>query len=418
MFDRHLPVRPDLEQLRHQAKDLLRAIRRAEPEALAALARHRRCDPKRARLADAQHVLARSYGVASWPRLVVACRLIDAIWCDDVDAVRALVRRSPRLLREPASGRPGSNWGSPIAYAANLGRIEMIAMLRAEGAEDLDHAFDRAVLQGQIATARQLHAMGARVPRGIAMGPAETQNGDGMAYLVEIGAELCDEHGDRLAPVACLLQTYSRDPSGKHACLELLAGRSVELPDTPVLALHRGRLDLLEAHLRRDPQLLARRFSHAEIYPPALGCHEDPSLALDGTPLDGTTLLHCCVDFGELDIARWLIDRGADVDAAAWVDADGFGGHTPLFGAVVMASGAAKTDAFARLLLDRGARPDAVASLRKRLRFTDDETVHEYRDVTPLAWGQRFHDRRFVNHAAMQVIADDAARRTEAATGP
>ena len=30
------------------------------------------------KLASAQHALARSYGVTSWPRLVLACRLIDA----------------------------------------------------------------------------------------------------------------------------------------------------------------------------------------------------------------------------------------------------------------------------------------------------------------------------------------------------
>jgi hypothetical protein len=407
MSARHLPVRPDLDQLRHQAKDLLRAARRGEPEAVATFAAHhvRPIDPATARLADAQHVLARSYGVASWPRLVVACKLIDAIWRDDAAAVRALVRRSPALLHEPASGRP-SNWGAPLAYAANLGRTDIIAMLRSEGAADLDHAFDRAVLQGQTATARQLHAMGARPGRGIVMGPAETQNSRGMAYLLELGAELCDEHGDRLAPVACVLQTYSRNPAGKQACLELFAGHGVELPDTPVLALHRGRIDLLEAHLRRDPAMLARRFSHAEIYPPALGCHLDPSFALDGTPLDGTTLLHQSIDFADLELTRWLIDRGADVDAPAAFDADGFGGHTPLFGTVVTASGAEKTEAFARLLLDHGARTDVTASLRKRLRFTDDDSVHEYRDVTPLAWGRRFHDRMFVNPAAMQLIAE------------
>ena len=37
MSRRHLPVRPDLEQLRHQAKDLLGEIRRGEPAALADL---------------------------------------------------------------------------------------------------------------------------------------------------------------------------------------------------------------------------------------------------------------------------------------------------------------------------------------------------------------------------------------------
>ena len=35
--DRHLPVRPDLEQLKHQAKDLLRAIGRGDAGTLTAL---------------------------------------------------------------------------------------------------------------------------------------------------------------------------------------------------------------------------------------------------------------------------------------------------------------------------------------------------------------------------------------------
>jgi ankyrin repeat protein len=60
---------------------------------------------------------------------------------------------------------------------------------------------------------------------------------------------------------------------------------------------------------------------------------------------------------------------------------------------------------FARLLLDHGADPNARASLRKELRGVDDESLHEYRDVTPLAWGKRFHDRSFVSPPAMALIA-------------
>ena len=172
------------------------------------------------------------------------------------------------------------------------------------------------------------------------------------------------------------------------------------------MALHRGRIDLLEEHLRRDPGLLARTFPHREIFPPELGCHADESLALHGTPLAGATLLHMCVDFGEMEIARWLIGRGMDVDATAEIDADGFGGHTALFGCVVTPSGLPKHDDLARLLLDHGADPNARASLRKRLRFVADESMREYRDVTPMAWGQRFHDPLFVNPSAMRLIAE------------
>ena len=97
---RRLPVRPDLNQLRHQAKDLLRAIHRGEPEALQDLQEFhpQPPDPANAKLADAQLTLARSYDAASWPRLVVCCNLIDAIWDDDVETVRSLVLKHPNLL--------------------------------------------------------------------------------------------------------------------------------------------------------------------------------------------------------------------------------------------------------------------------------------------------------------------------------
>ena len=53
------------------------------------------------------------------------------------------------------------------------------------------------------------------------------------------------------------------------------------------------------------------------------------------TPIDGTTLLHLAIDFREREIFDWLLAHGADVNARAAIDRDGFGGHTPLFNAVV-----------------------------------------------------------------------------------
>jgi ankyrin repeat protein len=418
--DRHFPVRPNLDQLKHQAKDLLRALRQNDPDAVAEFRKHHprqdtnAIEPANAKLADVQAALARSYGLASWPRLVTACRMTDAIWRGDADVVRSLILKNPKLLHEAARGVADSNWGPPMSYAANVGQDAIIAMLREMGAEDLQHAFDRACLQGQIETARRLHKMGARVLRGMVMGPCETLNAEGLAFLFELGAELADEHGDRLAPLALLLQTYSRGPEGKHRCLQLVAEHGITLPDTPAMAVHRGRIDLLEVHLRRDPSLLTRTFSHEEIYPPSLGCHADHSLALHGTPLAGTTLLHMSVDFDEIEIARWLIDHGADVNAKAEIDADGFGGHTPLFGCVVSQAYMCRLQgdaAFARLLLDQGADPNVRASLRKRLRFVPDESMHEYRNVTPLSWGERFHGpgspgHTWVSKPAMQLIAE------------
>jgi hypothetical protein len=97
------------------------------------------------------------------------------------------------------------------------------------------------------------------------------------------------------------------------------------------------------------------------------------------------------------------------VDVRADVDSDGFGGHTALFGCVVSYPHLNKRQqdaSFARLLLDRGADPNARASLGKRVRFGDDESLHEYRDVTPLAWGERFHGRELVSAAAMRSITE------------
>ena len=412
MTERHFPVRPNLEQLKHQAKDLLRTIRRGDPFATAELQEHHpeRIPPGAAKLADAQLALARSYGLPSWPRLVLACRMTDAIWRDDVNAVRALVLKHPHLLHEEVTVRK-SNWGPPMTYAANLGRDRIITMLRELGATDFLPALGRAVLQGQIGTARKLYEMAGRPrpPRGAVMGPAETQSGSGMAFLLELGAEICDARGDQLAPVALLLETYCRNPQGKHQCLELFVQQGIKLPDTPPMAVHRGRMDLLEERLRRDPGLLARTFHHEEIYPPELGCHADQSLALHGTPLASGTLLHLCVDYDEIEIARWLLAHGMDVNVRAAVDAEGFGGHTALFGCVVSQAyrvGLQEDAAFARLLLDHGADVNVRASLRKRLRFVADEIVHEYRGVTPLAWGEQFHDQDWVNRPVMRLIAE------------
>ena len=414
MPDRHLPVRPDLRQLKVQAKELLRAIRAGAPDALEELRRHHPdpVDPAGAKLADAQLVLARAYSAPSWPRLAQACELIDAIWRDDVDEVRRLVTAKPRLLHESALVRE-SGWGPPMSYAANLGRDHMIRMLHAMGATDLEKALDRAALQGRIETARMLHGMmGApRVSDESLGGPAYTLSASGTALLFELGARVLGENGERLAPVDVVLETDSRKPAQKHAILEMYVQRGVELPDTPPMAVHRGRIDLLEAHLRRDPSLLRRTFGHEEFYPPALGCH-DEVLATHGTPLNGATLLHMCVDYDEMEIARWLLDRGMDPDARAAVDGEGFGGHTALFATVVSQPnyfanrGRGKDDArFARLLLERGADPTVRASLRKQLHPGYGETEPRvYRDVTPIEWGERFHRREFVSGEAMRLL--------------
>lgn len=435
---RKLPVRPNLDQLKNQAKELLRAIRRGDPEAIEEFkAFHPRFGSRASahssieqapakgadiKLADVQLALARSYEAPNWPRLVQCCKLIDAIWHDDVDAVRKLAIKHPNLLHENAGIR-NNNWGPPLSYAANLGRDEIIRVLHDLGARDLEHAIDRALLQSRIGTAKMLYDMMGRppVPDGALGGTAYTLSVSGTALALELGARVVDENGNRLAPVDVVLETDSRNPSAKHQILALYAQYGFSFPDTPTMALHRGRIDLLEEHLRRDPQLLQRTFSHEEIYPPALGCHDDV-LATQGTPLAGATLLHMCVDYDEIEIARWMLERGVDVNAKAAVDKDGFGGHTALFCTVVSQpnfwmnfGGKEQVAPFTQLLLNHGADPNVRASLRKKLhpgygpRY-DVQTLHEYRDVTPLAWGRQFHAKVFVSEPAMRLIEERGGR--------
>ncbi len=66
-----LPERPDLEQLKKQAKLLRRAVRDGDPKAVAMVAEHHTNAPAGdgCTVAVAQFVLARSYGFASWAKL-------------------------------------------------------------------------------------------------------------------------------------------------------------------------------------------------------------------------------------------------------------------------------------------------------------------------------------------------------------
>jgi hypothetical protein len=83
---RHFPVRPNLEQLRNQAKDLLRDVRARVPEALADLREYHpeKTDPASAKLADVQLVLARRNGLPSWTRIDLKLRIKKEIREEDM----------------------------------------------------------------------------------------------------------------------------------------------------------------------------------------------------------------------------------------------------------------------------------------------------------------------------------------------
>jgi hypothetical protein len=416
MSVRRLPVRPNLKQLHRQAKELLRAVQARDANAVAELREHHpeSIDPSAAKLADAQLALARSYGSSSWTRLVQAVQLADEIWRDDPDGVRALITRNPALIHEPVLVRTDSGWGAPMTYAANLGRDRIIRLLHQHGAKDLEPAAGRAALQGNVDTVRLIYELAGRPPldRLSLAGPAYTLSVEGTAVLFTLGVRLAGPDGVDPNTMEHLLGTDSRNPAAKHRILEMYVEHGFEPPDTPVMALHRGRIDLLEAHLAADPDLLTRTFDIRDIFPLAPACARDPYTA-QGTPVHGTTLLHIAAYFDELHIAEWLLDRGMDPNAHAAIDGDGFGGYTALFSTVVSQRnfwvnyGQGQPDAarFTRLLLDRGADPNIRASLRARLEEGHGGgPLREYRDVTPLGWGEQYHARIFVSRESLRLI--------------
>ena len=85
-FRRTLPPRPNLEQQKKLAKDLIDAFRAGDSEAVARI-RAELPDKKSIALADAQFVLAREYGFASWRELK---QRIESLAADERPLRRAI----------------------------------------------------------------------------------------------------------------------------------------------------------------------------------------------------------------------------------------------------------------------------------------------------------------------------------------
>jgi hypothetical protein len=405
---RQLPEHPDLRHLKDQAKDLLRAGQAAS-------------------LADAQFQVARQYGFASWPKLKAHVeslqtvgQLKQAIDANDLERVKQMMTSNPELHRAPL----GYGKNGPLTWVAECrvpreapseARLAM-AQWMIENGSDVHQGGDGPLMRAALADMRipmmeLLVAHGANVNAlwngsyPILCAPCEALAPRALKWLLDHGADPHVAALDYSSPLEMLICTYARNAKGKNACLEVFADAGFELPDTPAMAFHRGRIDLLDGHLERDPSLLEHRFQESEIFPAALGIK--PGDGLHVTPIAGSTLLHLAIEYDDIDMARWLIERGADVNAKAVRDADGFGGHTPLFHTVVTLAG--KDHSKARLLLERGADPNARATIRKQLRDMGDsekETMREFHNVTPLGYARQFQEPSWVNGPAITTIVE------------
>lgn len=103
---RTLRERPDHDQLKRQAKELLEAFRAGDADAVAEVRAHYHdANAETFALHDAQLVIARAYGFDSWPKLkayvegVTVRRLTDAVHAGDMPQVRAILNVRPELAQ-------------------------------------------------------------------------------------------------------------------------------------------------------------------------------------------------------------------------------------------------------------------------------------------------------------------------------
>jgi len=112
-----LPARPDLGQLRRQAKDLLRGARAGDAAALGRV----RAVSDRLVLASAQLALAREYGFTSWPGLRNEVLRREILNSGDPARLGALLDGDPQLAVAPMEHWCDHPRGaSPLGYVAML----------------------------------------------------------------------------------------------------------------------------------------------------------------------------------------------------------------------------------------------------------------------------------------------------------
>jgi hypothetical protein len=111
-----------------------------------------------------------------------------------------------------------------------------------------------------------------------------------------------------------LINMYTRGPSFKK-CIKAFVDYGLEFEDKVLLAVLLDNSAQLDSLLASDKGSLLKRYSFDCAY----------------TPLYEASLLHICAEYNHLACAEILVKHGADINAKAGLDSNGFGGHAPVF---------------------------------------------------------------------------------------
>jgi ankyrin repeat protein len=217
----------------------------------------------------------------------------------------------------------------------------------------------------------------------IIFAPCESMDPAALKWLLDHGANPnCRDHGYEISShrypgtaLDYLIAGYARSVERLSTCIDILleAGGETRYDTAPVLALLRGRLDNLAELFDAEPGLVNKRFSE-------LDCGQTGGRFL---LLQGGTLLHVAAEYGNVAAVALLLDRGADVNARATVDAAGIGGQTAIFHAVTQFDDDGLQ--VAELLVERG------ADLTIRVKLPGDyERPGEIVECTPLGYALMF----------------------------
>jgi Ankyrin repeats (many copies) len=145
------------------------------------------------------------------------------------------------------------------------------------------------------------------------IGHIETHSVDGIRECFSQGINPNDFFRDDPL-IYELTSEYGRTSRFKD-CVKAFVDYGLEFDDKILLSVLLDDAKSLENQISNNPEAASKKYTLRCAY----------------TPLYEATLLHICAEFNHLSCAEVLVHHGADINAKAGIDENGFGGQTPIF---------------------------------------------------------------------------------------